>query len=101
MQARKTVAGMSPTRINTAFGKALSKLRKEKGYSQEKLGDESDLTRNFISLLERGGRSPTLNSISKIADALGISAESLIKFTFDELRETATPLSKRIDKPKK
>lgn len=92
---------MSPTRINTAFGSVLSKLRKGKGYSQEKLSEESNLTRNFISLLERGGRSPTLNTIAKIADALGIGAEKLVKLTFDELRGNAAPAAKSNEKTQK
>ena len=70
---------------NKAFGIALAKLRKEKQWSQEFLGFESALTRTFISLLERGQRSPTLNTIFRIASALNIGVDEVIRKTLNEL----------------
>ena len=70
---------------NKAFGIALAKFRKEKKWSQELLGFESGLTRAYISLLERGQRSPTLNSIFRIASALNVGVEEVIEKTLNEL----------------
>jgi transcriptional regulator with XRE-family HTH domain len=45
--------------------------------TQQELGERCDLHRTEISLLERGGREPRLGTIIKLADALGVSRNSL------------------------
>lgn len=76
---------MKTTNHNKAFGIALAKLRKEKHWSQEYLSFESDLTRTYISLLERGQRSPTLNTIFQIASALNVGVDEVVRQTLNEL----------------
>lgn len=75
-------------KLNAAFGKSLAKLRKTRGWTQEFLSFESNLTRNYISLLERGERSPTLDTIASLAAALKVSEVELIKMSLDELRKS-------------
>lgn len=70
---------------NKAFGNTIQKLRHEKLWSQEYLGFESDLSRAFISMLERGRRSPTLDTIMVLCAALKISLADLAKLVQDEL----------------
>lgn len=70
---------------NQAFGNTLQKLRHEKLWSQEYLGFEADLSRAFVSLLERGLRSPTLDTIMVLCAALHISLVDLAKLVQDEL----------------
>jgi transcriptional regulator with XRE-family HTH domain len=60
------------------FGKVLRRLRKHAGLSQEQIGFEAGLERNFISMLELGQRQPTITTIEKLAAALKISASELI-----------------------
>src|SRR5439155_24967576 len=69
---------MAVRRLKQAFGVVIRECRKKSGMSQEKLGFEAGLTRNFISLVELGQRSPTLDTIAALAQALGISASALI-----------------------
>jgi transcriptional regulator with XRE-family HTH domain len=69
---------MAARRLKHAFGKVLRDCRLEKGLSQERLGFEASLTRNYISLVELGQRSPTLDTVEALAQALGISASALI-----------------------
>lgn len=76
---------MKSLKINVAFGRILARLRKERGWTQEFLGFECDLTRNYISLLERGERSPTLNTIASLAGALTVREDELIRMTLEEL----------------
>jgi transcriptional regulator with XRE-family HTH domain len=64
--------------LNESFGKVLQRLRKEKGFSQESFGFEADLHRTYVSQLERGLKSPSLNILSKICKALGISMSQFI-----------------------
>lgn len=85
MQAPGWACGMKSLKINVAFGKILARLRKERGWTQEFLSFECDLTRNYISLLERGERSPTLNTIASLAAALMVREDELIRMTLEEL----------------
>ena len=61
-----------------AFGRALRRLRIEKGLTQEGLGFEADLRRTFISVLELGQQQPTLTTIIKLAKALDLPPHQLI-----------------------
>ena len=65
--------------IEKIFGLVLKDVRREKGLSQEELGFESGYHRTYISLLERGLRSPSLSTIYRLSASLGISPSELIK----------------------
>ncbi len=69
-----------------AFGKVLRAHRLARGLSQEKLSFEAGVQRNFISLIELGQNQPTISTIIKLANALGVSASLLVKETEAELR---------------
>jgi transcriptional regulator with XRE-family HTH domain len=64
--------------IEQQFGEALRQLRIQKKLSQEALGFESGYHRTYISLLERGKKSPSLNTIFKLADTLNIKPSELV-----------------------
>jgi transcriptional regulator with XRE-family HTH domain len=63
----------------TKFGNNLRKLRTERGLSQEKLALELEFDRTYISLLERGKRNPSLITLNKIAERLGVDVRELLK----------------------
>ena len=69
---------MAARRLKYAFGTVVRECRRERELSQERLGFEAGLTRNFISLVELGQRSPSLDTVEALAQALGISASALI-----------------------
>ena len=54
-------------------------LRKEKGWSQEELADQSGLHRTYISGVERKDRNPTIMVLEKIATALGVTVAQLVE----------------------
>jgi transcriptional regulator with XRE-family HTH domain len=60
------------------FGAVLRELRRGRGLSQEELAFESNLNRQFISLLELGRRSPSLQTVYKVAAGLGMSGSELL-----------------------
>lgn len=70
-----------------AFGKVLQRLRKAKQLSQEELSFRSQLDRTFISRLEGGLRQPSLSTIIRLAEALGVSAASIVAEVEDILNE--------------
>jgi len=58
----------------------LRKLRKSKGLSQEKLARLADVANNTIVKIEAGkNQNPTLDTLKKIAKALEVSVDELIK----------------------
>lgn len=71
---------MSKTEINIAFGKRLSELRRENGLSQESFALKCGLDRTYIGILERGEKSPTLNTLHRLASHLNVSLSDLLKF---------------------
>ncbi|HEY5311440.1 MAG TPA: helix-turn-helix transcriptional regulator [Pirellulales bacterium] len=60
------------------FGDNLRKVRKAKGISQEDLADKAGLHRTYISSVERGERNVTLETIDKLAKALGVPMAKLM-----------------------
>jgi len=60
------------------FGRVLRRLRLAAGFTQEQLGQEAGLQRNYVSLMERGVNQPTVTTIFKLAAALNISASEMI-----------------------
>ncbi|MDR5659257.1 helix-turn-helix transcriptional regulator [Serpentinicella sp. ANB-PHB4] len=68
--------------IKILFGSNVRKYRYDKGISQEKLAELSGLHRTYISDVERGCRSISLDNIKKIASALEVKIFKL--FVFNE-----------------
>lgn len=61
-----------------AFGRVLRQLRVAAGLSQEQLGLESGVQRNFISLIETGQNQPTITTLFRLAHALKLKPSALI-----------------------
>lgn len=78
------------------FCKNIKYYRFKNGYSQELLGELSDLSARYISAIECGRYSPTIDTIEKIAFALGVEGYELFKELDDYDK-----LEKRVDVYKK
>lgn len=72
------MSGTPPLSPQAAFGQVLRKHRLAAGLSQEELGLESGVQRNFISLIETGQNQPTITTLFRLAKALDIKASSLV-----------------------
>jgi transcriptional regulator with XRE-family HTH domain len=75
------MSGVVQSQPNAAFGQVLRKYRLAAGMSQELLGLESGVQRNFISLIETGQNQPTITTIFRLAVALGVKASKLVAET--------------------
>jgi transcriptional regulator with XRE-family HTH domain len=60
------------------LGEAVRAKRKQAGFSQEKLAEEADLSTVFISRIERGIESPSVDNLVKVARALGAQVRDLV-----------------------
>ena len=60
--------------------KNIKRLRKNKGLSQDKLSRLADVAHATIIKIESGGiKSPTIDTVQKIANALGVGLDTLMK----------------------
>lgn len=65
---------------NSKIGLNFKKLRAQKGYSLEKVARLADLSLNTIVRLESGvNKNPTIETLTKIAGALEVSVDDLLK----------------------
>jgi transcriptional regulator with XRE-family HTH domain len=75
---------------NKAFGIVLREIRVDRCKTQEALAFESGLDRTYISLLELGTRSPTLDTIMALCLALNVSLSS-VSIRIDEVMRDGSP----------
>jgi transcriptional regulator with XRE-family HTH domain len=75
-------------RVALAFGVVLRTARKQRGLSQEELGEGAELDRTYASLLERGLRTPTLTVIIELARVLHVEPAQLVSDTIQSLHRT-------------
>lgn len=76
--------------LKKAFGQALKELRIEKGLTQEAFSEVS--SRTYMSTLERGMKSPTIEKINEICSVLEVHPLVLLKRCY-ELHEQANSKS--------
>lgn len=60
------------------FATNVRKFRAKKKLSQKALADKIGISVSYVSMLERGQRSPPLETIEKLAKALGVPPGSLL-----------------------
>ncbi len=74
------MSAMSSNNSKNAIGKNIRKFRQEKGISQDRLSKLADLSLNTIVNIESGGNlNPTIETLTKIANALDVKVDDLIK----------------------
>lgn len=71
------------TRLAREVGAKIKYLRQKRGLSQEALALSCDMNPAFLGHVERGMRSPTLNTLQRICDGLGITLTELLLTELD------------------
>ena len=61
------------------LGENLKRIRTEKDISQGDIARELGVDRGFISTIENGKTNPTLATITKLAKAVGVNTDELLK----------------------
>lgn len=69
---------MEPKKIKQVVGQRVRALRTKRGLSQEELGFESGLHRNYIGGIERGERNVAVVNLARLAKALGVRPRDLL-----------------------
>lgn len=61
------------------LGQNMKRIRTKKKMSQGDIARTLEVDRGYISNIENGKKNPTLATIQKLADALKVSADELLK----------------------
>ena len=69
---------MEPHDFVQDFGERVRELRLGQGLSQEDLADRAGLHRTAVSFIERAQRSATLETVARLASALGVEPAELM-----------------------
>ncbi len=67
-----------------SVGVNIKKYRLEKNLSQEQLAEMTDLSPNYISMIERADKTPSLTTLINIANALNVTTDMIL---YDVLNE--------------
>ncbi len=60
------------------FGAKLKSMRREKRMSQGDLADKARINRSYLSMIENGHSSPTIDVVQRLADGLSINLWQLL-----------------------
>jgi len=64
--------------LTKTFGSQVRVLRTSFNITQEQLANLANIDRGHMGHIERGSKSPSLDKVEKIANALNVSAHSLL-----------------------
>ena len=81
----------------------IRELRKQKGFTQQQLADIVGVSNVSLSNYERGVQAPDIEILSRLADALGVSVDTLIGRNIDliedhPITQEAKILAKGVDR---
>lgn len=68
-------------------GERVKAHRKLARLTQERLAEKADLSVHYLSRIETGSAAPTLDSLERIAQALGVQIGELFQFRKGEVQE--------------
>jgi transcriptional regulator with XRE-family HTH domain len=61
-----------------AIGKRIRAERKKQDLTQEQLAELADISESFMGHIERGGRTPSVETLMNISNALNLSIEYIV-----------------------
>lgn len=80
---------MNEIPIETVISENIKSLRKKLGWSQEFLAEKTGVSAPYITQIEVGKRTPSLDIVEKLAFALGVEYKTLFETNTTEVPSTA------------
>ena len=74
----------------SSVGSNIRKYRLDKKMMQDTLAEMTDLSANYIGMIERGEKTPSLSTLVSIANALGVTADMLLCDVVDQSYDVKT-----------
>lgn len=69
--------------VYAEIGKSIVSLRKQKGFTQERLALECEISTSYLRRIEHGEANPTIKELKRITDVLEVELE--VQFTFAKI----------------
>lgn len=66
-------------KISAKLGQNMKRIRAKKKMSQGDIARALEVDRGYISNIENGKKNPTLATLQKLSNALGVSPDELLK----------------------
>ena len=86
-------------KVDVGIGYRIQKYRERIGLKQEELAEKVDLSCNYLSAIEREVQTPKLDTLIRIINALGVSADIIMVDVIDAgVSVQCTQLEKRLEK---
>ena len=67
--------------LNIEVGARITELRKQRGYTREKLSELADVSVQFLADIEKGRKSMTVATLKRIAAALLVPTDNIVNGT--------------------
>ncbi|MFT9495789.1 helix-turn-helix domain-containing protein [Anaerosolibacter sp.] len=83
-------------KIAETLGNKIRELRKGRGLSQEQLALKAEINPSYLGQVERGQKSPTIDILEKIINALDIGFEELFDFEINSIVHDTTVIDRII-----
>lgn len=74
---------MNEVEVYMLIGERIKKMRQRKGMTQQMLADECDIEKPNLSRIENGNTNPTVKSLWKISNALGVRLKDLVDVEYE------------------
>src|SRR2546421_5357016 len=75
--------------VSILFGRRMRALRSLRNLTQEELGERAGVSGKFVGQIERGAGNPSLKTIARLAQAVGVELPELLRF--EEARPEGMP----------
>ncbi len=82
----------------TAIGTRIKEARLKKKLTQEQLAERADIGFYYVGEIERGQKLPSLSVFVRIVEALGVSADSLLKDELSAIPYFNNEISEKLNK---
>ena len=79
---------MNEIPIETIVSENIKTLRKKLGWSQELLAEKTGVSAPYITQIEVGKRTPSLDIVEKLASALGVEYKTIFETNSENLQST-------------
>lgn len=77
---------MNDIPIETIVSENIKTLRKQLGWSQELLAEKTGVSAPYITQIEVGKRTPSLDIVEKLASALGVEYKTLFETKIENIQ---------------
>lgn len=82
-----------------AIGNNIKKYRKAKSLNQNDLAELVNVSTNYVGMIERGEKTPSLETFLRIADKLSVTADQLLADTnYNGYKVKDSMLSEKLDR---